>query len=151
MSWSCRVSDPFTEIPADMLLFHICIPFAVEHFRPRATIKTVLFHWFSTVGWALGLSEFLLPGAEEANGVAANNNEERGHDRGNNIFDENRPRARLVDAGGNRHQIETPINTVEGNDVSDSEDEHETDEYVAFFIYICYVLLVLRGRKFELQ
>ncbi|CAK9266883.1 unnamed protein product [Sphagnum jensenii] len=57
-----RVSDPFTEIPADMLLFHICIPFAVEHFRPRATIKTVLSHWFSTAGWVLGLSEFLLPG-----------------------------------------------------------------------------------------
>lgn len=60
-----RVSDPFTEIPADMLLFHICIPFAIEHFRPRATIKSILFHWFSAAGWALGLSEFLLPGPEE--------------------------------------------------------------------------------------
>lgn len=71
-----RVSDPFTEIPADMLLFHICIPFAVEHFRPRATIKAGLFHWFSSVGWALGLCEFLLPDPEETN---VNNNErERG-------------------------------------------------------------------------
>lgn len=63
----CRISDPFTEIPADMLLFHICIPFAMEHFRPKTTIKTVLFYWFSAVGWALGLSEFLLPVTEEGN------------------------------------------------------------------------------------
>jgi E3 ubiquitin-protein ligase MARCH6 len=71
------VSDPFTEIPADMLLFHICIPFAVEHFRPRATIKAGLFHWFSSVGWALGLCDFLLPGPEETNG----NNDERERER----------------------------------------------------------------------
>jgi E3 ubiquitin-protein ligase MARCH6 len=63
----CRISDPFTEIPADMLLFHICIPFAIEHFRPKATIKTVLLYWFTWVGWALGLSDFLLPPVEEAN------------------------------------------------------------------------------------
>lgn len=50
-----------------MLLFHICIPFAIEHFRPKATVKTILFHWFSVMGWVLGLSEFLLPRAEEAN------------------------------------------------------------------------------------
>lgn len=58
----CRISDPFTEIPADMLLFHMCIPFAIEHFRPRATIKSILISWFSLAGWALGLSDFLLPG-----------------------------------------------------------------------------------------
>ncbi|KAJ7294226.1 hypothetical protein O6H91_Y272000 [Diphasiastrum complanatum] len=62
-----RVSDPFTELPADMLLFHICIPFALEHFRPRATIKGILFSWFSSVGWALGLSEYLLPPSENSN------------------------------------------------------------------------------------
>ncbi|KAJ7549201.1 hypothetical protein O6H91_07G045200 [Diphasiastrum complanatum] len=62
-----RVSDPFTELPADMLLFHICIPFAMEHFRPRVIIKAVLFHWFSVTGWALGLSDYLLPGPEDSN------------------------------------------------------------------------------------
>jgi E3 ubiquitin-protein ligase MARCH6 len=123
--WSCRVSDPFTEIPADMLLFHICIPFAVEHFRPRATIKNVLLHWFSTVGWALGLSDFLLPGTEDANGVVANNNEERRQDRVNNNFDENQGGAGHGDVAGNRHQIETPSSTAEGNDVS--------EEYVSSF------------------
>ncbi|KAG0500171.1 hypothetical protein HPP92_000243 [Vanilla planifolia] len=30
----CCIFDPFTEIPAGVLLFQICIPFAVEHFRP---------------------------------------------------------------------------------------------------------------------
>ena len=37
------MSDPFTEIPADMLLFHICIPFSIEHFRPQATFKDYSF------------------------------------------------------------------------------------------------------------
>ncbi|KAL2477275.1 putative E3 ubiquitin ligase SUD1 [Forsythia ovata] len=40
------VSDPFTEIPADMLLFQICIPFAIEHFKLRTTIKSLLRYWF---------------------------------------------------------------------------------------------------------
>ncbi|KAD2394342.1 hypothetical protein E3N88_41319 [Mikania micrantha] len=59
------LSDPFTEIPANMLLFQICIPFAVEHFKLRATIKSLLYYWFSSVGWALGLTDFLLPRPEE--------------------------------------------------------------------------------------
>ncbi|KAL5713997.1 RING-type E3 ubiquitin transferase [Ranunculus cassubicifolius] len=59
------VSDPFTEIPADMLLFQICIPFAVEHFKLRATIKSVLRQWFTVVGWTLSLTDFLLPRAED--------------------------------------------------------------------------------------
>lgn len=59
-----RVSDPFTEIPADMLLFQICIPFAIEHFKLRTSIKSLLRYWFTVVGWALGLTEFLLPGPE---------------------------------------------------------------------------------------
>ncbi|KAL8129206.1 hypothetical protein V2J09_018361, partial [Rumex salicifolius] len=55
------VSDPFTEIPADMLLFQICIPFAVEHFKLKTTIKALLHYWFTAAGWVLGLTEFLLP------------------------------------------------------------------------------------------
>nr|KJB32344.1 hypothetical protein B456_005G236600 [Gossypium raimondii]KJB32346.1 hypothetical protein B456_005G236600 [Gossypium raimondii] len=71
------VSDPFTEIPADMLLFQICIPFAVEHFKLRATIKSLLRYWFTAVGWALGLTDFLLPSPEE-NGGQDNVNVEPG-------------------------------------------------------------------------
>ncbi|KAA3482425.1 putative E3 ubiquitin ligase SUD1 isoform X1 [Gossypium australe] len=71
------VSDPFTEIPADMLLLQICIPFAVEHFKLRATIKSLLRYWFTAVGWALGLTDFLLPRPEE-NGGQDNVNVEPG-------------------------------------------------------------------------
>ncbi|KAL4280077.1 hypothetical protein GQ457_03G003130 [Hibiscus cannabinus] len=73
----CQVSDPFTEIPADMLLFQICIPFAVEHFKLRTTIKSFLRYWFTAVGWALGLTDFLLPRPEE-NGGQENVNVEPG-------------------------------------------------------------------------
>ena len=51
-----------------MLLFQICIPFAIEHFKPRATIKALLRQWFTAVGWALGLIDFLLPRPEDNNG-----------------------------------------------------------------------------------
>lgn len=76
----CRVSDPFTEIPADMLLFQICIPFAIEHFKLRTTIKSLLRYWFTAVGWALGLTEFLLPRPDD-NGGQENGNIDIRHDR----------------------------------------------------------------------
>ncbi|KAF4374053.1 hypothetical protein F8388_007959 [Cannabis sativa] len=71
------VSDPFTEIPADMLLFQICIPFAIEHFKLRTSIKSLLRYWFTVVGWALGLTDFLLP-SPEANGGQETGNAEPG-------------------------------------------------------------------------
>ncbi|XP_071691730.1 probable E3 ubiquitin ligase SUD1 [Rutidosis leptorrhynchoides] len=55
------LSDPFTEFPAKVLLCQICIPFAIKDFRLRATIKSLLHYWFAAVGWALGLTDFLLP------------------------------------------------------------------------------------------
>ncbi|KAK3018566.1 hypothetical protein RJ639_004291 [Escallonia herrerae] len=74
------VSDPFTEIPADMLLFQICIPFAIEHFKLRTTIKSLLRHWFTAVGWALGLTDFLLPRPEDNGGQEIGNGEPPRHD-----------------------------------------------------------------------
>ncbi|VFQ78295.1 unnamed protein product [Cuscuta campestris] len=71
------VSDPFTEIPSDMLLFQICIPFAIEHFKLRTTIKSLLRYWFTVVGWALGLTDFLLPRPED-NGGQENGNGDQG-------------------------------------------------------------------------
>ena len=70
-----RVSDPFTEIPADILLFQICIPFAIEHFKLRTTIKSLLRSWFTAVGWALGLTDFLLPKPEDLVGHDDGNGE----------------------------------------------------------------------------
>ncbi|XP_038984119.1 probable E3 ubiquitin ligase SUD1 [Phoenix dactylifera] len=75
------VFDPFTEIPADVLLFQICIPFAIEHFKPRATIKSLLRHWFMAVGWALGLTDFLLPRPVENSGQEIGNAELARRDR----------------------------------------------------------------------
>ncbi|GMP38355.1 hypothetical protein CsSME_00009632 [Camellia sinensis var. sinensis] len=75
------VSDPFTEIPADMLLFQICIPFAIEHFKLRTTIKSLLRYWFTAVGWSLGLTDFLLPRPEDNNGQENGNGEPARQDR----------------------------------------------------------------------
>uniref|UniRef100_A0A5B6Z9F5 RING-type E3 ubiquitin transferase n=1 Tax=Davidia involucrata TaxID=16924 RepID=A0A5B6Z9F5_DAVIN len=77
------VSDPFTEIPADMLLFQICIPFAIEHFKLRTTIKSLLRYWFTIVGWALGLTDFLLPRPEDNGGQENGNGEPVRQDRQN--------------------------------------------------------------------
>lgn len=75
------MSDPFTEIPADMLLFQICIPFAIEHFKLRTTIKSLLRYWFTAVGWALGLTDFLLPKPEDNGGQDSGNGEPGRQDR----------------------------------------------------------------------
>lgn len=80
--WNCSIFDPFTEIPVDVLLFQICIPFAIEHFKPRATIKSLLHHWFAAVGWALGLTDFLLPKPEENGGQENWNGRAERRDRG---------------------------------------------------------------------
>jgi E3 ubiquitin-protein ligase MARCH6 len=81
MHFYFRVSDPFTEIPADMLLFQICIPFAIEHFKWRTTIKSLLHYWFTAVGWALGLTDFILPGPEDSGGQGNGNAEQGRQDR----------------------------------------------------------------------
>ncbi|KAL0454272.1 UNVERIFIED_CONTAM: putative E3 ubiquitin ligase SUD1 [Sesamum latifolium] len=73
------ISDPFTEIPADMLLFQICIPFAIEHFKLRHTLKSLLRYWFTAVGWTLGLTDFLLPKPEEENANGDPGRQDRGH------------------------------------------------------------------------
>ena len=66
-----------------MLLFQICIPFAIEHFKLRTTIKSLLRYWFTAVGWALGLTDYLLPKPED-NGAHDNGNGDLGRqDRAN--------------------------------------------------------------------
>ncbi|XP_074367222.1 putative E3 ubiquitin ligase SUD1 isoform X2 [Apium graveolens] len=67
------VYDPFTEVPAVLLLFQICIPFAIKHFKLRTTIKSLLRYWFTSVGCVLSLTDFLLP-APEVNSVQENRN-----------------------------------------------------------------------------
>ncbi|CAL9749009.1 unnamed protein product [Musa acuminata subsp. burmannicoides] len=79
------IFDPFTEIPTDVLLFQICIPFAIEHFKLRTTIKSLLRHWFTAVGWALGLTDYLLPPPEEIGTQDAGNIELIRRDRLQNV------------------------------------------------------------------
>ncbi|CAG7898249.1 unnamed protein product [Brassica rapa] len=59
------VSDPFTEIPAGLLLFTICTNFIIEHFRLWTTVKSLVRCWFTSVYLALGLTDLLLPRPED--------------------------------------------------------------------------------------
>lgn len=71
------VSDPFTEIPAGIVLLTIFTPFIIEHFRVQTTVVSLLRCWFTCVGWALGLTDFLLPKPED-NAGQDNGNAEPG-------------------------------------------------------------------------
>ncbi|KAL1564483.1 putative E3 ubiquitin ligase sud1, variant 2 [Salvia divinorum] len=127
------VSDPFTEIPADMLLFQICIPFAIEHFKLRHTLKSLLRYWFTAVGWALGLTDFLLPKPED-NGEHENGNADMGrHERGHRqavgqeraLEDVNRPRYLVANAN-----------------LAEELDDDLTDMEWAFVLRIVLLLVV---------
>ncbi|KAK1269194.1 hypothetical protein QJS04_geneDACA006384 [Acorus gramineus] len=137
------VSDPFTEIPMDILLFQIWLPFAIEHFKPRATIKAILRQWFQAVGWALGLTEFLLPRLDD-NGGQENGNVQVGR------------QARLLEV----HQV-GPVrqdlglvafvaaggpdrrnNSVDNMDAEESDADEEVDSDYGF-VFRIVLLLVL--------
>jgi E3 ubiquitin-protein ligase MARCH6 len=113
------VSDPFTEIPADMLLFQICIPFAVEHFKLRATIKSLLRYWFTAVGWALGLTDYLLPRPEDNNGQENGNGEP-----GRQALNLNGQDRALVAVAA----AEDPNRAVLGSGNSSAVDEYDADD-----------------------
>ncbi|WJX44422.1 putative E3 ubiquitin ligase sud1, variant 2 [Trifolium repens] len=131
------LSDPFTEIPANMLLFQICIPFAIEHFKLRTTIKSLLRYWFTAVGWALGLTDFLLPSPDD-NGNPENGNGERGrqerlqiaqagvHDQGAVPF-----------AGDDLNRV---TNADAGEDY-DNDEQSDSDSY-AFVLRIVLLLVI---------
>ncbi|KAI3702417.1 hypothetical protein L6452_28155 [Arctium lappa] len=134
------VSDPFTEIPANMLLFQICIPFAIEHFKLRATIKSLLRYWFAAVGWALGLTDFLLPSPEDEGGQENGNGDPVRQDRLHGqlggqdravvgyLAPEDINRARQAAAGANLAE------EADGDEQSDSE---------RYGFVLCIVLLLL--------
>eukprot|EP00249_Psilotum_nudum_P023521 c28905_g1_i3 orf=461-3532(+) len=136
-----RVSDPFTEVPVDMLLFHICIPFAIEHFRPRATIKVVLFHWFSMVGRALGLSEFLLPGPEDRN---AQDRGPLGPQGGQHRRAQDQHQVRLLPRGpGEEGEPQGAANASTGNTIVEEVnfDQKDSEEYE----FIVRIVMLLFG------
>ncbi|KAF5178097.1 E3 ubiquitin-protein ligase march6 [Thalictrum thalictroides] len=123
------VSDPFTEIPADMLLFQICIPFAIEHFKLRTTIKALLRQWFTAVGWALGLTDFLLPRPEETG------RQEAGNEEGND---------RLRDAALMAAEVQDRVMLTSGNadDTEEYDAEEHTDSEYGFILRIVLLLIL---------
>ncbi|GMI83674.1 SUPPRESSOR OF DRY2 DEFECTS 1, ECERIFERUM 9 [Hibiscus trionum] len=135
------VTDPFTEIPADMLLFQICIPFAMEHFKLRTTIKSLLRYWFTAVGWALGLTEFLLPRPEE-NGGQENANVEQGQ----------QDRPQVVQLGGQEQAMvafaaaDDPnrglLASGNSNVVEEFDGDERTDSEYGFVLRIVLLLVV---------
>ncbi|KAJ4716285.1 E3 ubiquitin-protein ligase MARCH6 [Melia azedarach] len=142
------VSDPFTEIPADMLLFQICIPFAIEHFKLRTTIKSLLRYWFTAVGWALGLTEFLLPRPDD-NGGQENGNIDIRHDRNIEI---RQGGIQVIPLGPDRALVGMPMvddlnrGTVasQNSDVSEDYDgdvQSDSDRY-GFVLRIVLLLVI---------
>ncbi|XWS62930.1 hypothetical protein CRYUN_Cryun06bG0052800 [Craigia yunnanensis] len=140
------VSDPFTEIPADMLLFQICIPFAIEHFKLRTTIKSLLRYWFTAVGCALGLTDFLLPRPEE-NGDQENANVEPGR----------QDRLLVVQLGGqeqamvafaadddpNRGLLASRNSSVVGEFDGDEQTDSEYSFVLRIVLLLCKLVIVL--------
>lgn len=119
----CRVSDPFTEIPADMLLFQICIPFAIEHFKLRTTIKSLLRYWFTVVGWALGLTDFLLPRPEDNGGQENGNGDPGRQDRLQAVQLGGQDRALVALAGA-----DYPNRSILASENSNVSEEYDGDE-----------------------
>lgn len=135
------VSDPFTEIPADMLLFQICIPFAIEHFKLRTTIKSLLRYWFTAVGWALGLTDFLLPRPEE-NGGQENANAEPGRrqDRLQGVHLGGQDRA--IVAFGAANDQSRGLLASETNAADDFDGDEQNDAEYGFVLRIVLLLVV---------
>ncbi|KAG8368410.1 hypothetical protein BUALT_Bualt15G0042600 [Buddleja alternifolia] len=131
------VSDPFTEIPADMLLFQICIPFAIEHFKLRHTLKSVLRYWFTGVGWALGLTDFLLPKPEDNGGHENGNGDPGRQDRGHaQAGEQERPLA-IEDA----NRLRNVVANVNPEDELDNDEPADPDRW-AFVLRIVLLLVV---------
>ncbi|XP_021714472.1 probable E3 ubiquitin ligase SUD1 [Chenopodium quinoa] len=133
------VADPFTEIPADILLFQICIPFAIEHFKLRTTIKSLLRYWFTAVGWTLGLTDFLLPKSDEAG------NQDNGNDEA-----VRQDRLRGLQLGGAQQDhlalLPDAQNEGHGSETSDMEEydgEEQSDAERYRFVFRIVLLLVV--------
>ncbi|KAJ3098980.1 hypothetical protein HDU97_003545 [Phlyctochytrium planicorne] len=53
-------SEPLSEFPIDLLIFHFLLPWAIAWLRPRHLFRTVLNSWFRITARMLRLSHFLL-------------------------------------------------------------------------------------------
>ncbi|XP_011000129.1 PREDICTED: probable E3 ubiquitin ligase SUD1 isoform X2 [Populus euphratica] len=133
------LSDPFTEIPADMLLFQICIPFAIEHFKLRTTIKSLLHYWFTVVGWALGLTDFILPGPEDSGGRDNGNAEQGRQDRLQVAQLGGQDRAVVALAAGDDQNRTT---LTAGSSAGEDDSDEQSDSEYSFALRIVLLLVV---------
>ncbi|KAI3991135.1 hypothetical protein MKX01_022356 [Papaver californicum] len=136
------VSDPFTEIPADMLLVQTCIPFAIEHFKLRATVKALLCHWFKALGWALGLTDFLLPKSEDNGGQETGNVERNDRLRDVNRCGVGQQDRALVALVAPEDRNRAP-HALRNSDVAEEYDSDEQADPVYGFVLRIVLLLVL--------
>ncbi|CAH9057800.1 unnamed protein product [Cuscuta europaea] len=134
------VSDPFTEIPADMLLFQICIPFAIEHFKLRTTIKSLLRYWFTAVGWALSLSDFLLPRPEDS-GQENGNNDQGRQDRVNRQLGRQDQALVLGLDNDNLNRV-VHSTAVNGSSIEQYDGDEQTESEYSFVLRIVSLLVV---------
>ncbi|KAL8097138.1 hypothetical protein AgCh_030293 [Apium graveolens] len=145
------VSDPFTEIPADMLLFQICIPFALEHFKLRKKIKSLLRYWFTAVGWALNLTEFLLPPPEDNSGQEHGNGQPVRQDRQQaHIGVQDRALIGLgahddLNSNRNLHANGTSVDEFDGDEQSDSDRYSFVFRIVLLLVVAWMTLLVFNS------
>ncbi|PWZ05336.1 putative E3 ubiquitin ligase SUD1 [Zea mays] len=137
------IFDPFTEIPVDVLLFQICIPFAIEHFKPRATIKSLLHHWFAVVGWGLGLTDFLLPKPEENGGQENWNGRAERRDRGHGGQEMVAPQVEQLMIQHVAAEHNDRGNANEANDVTEESDVDDQGDSEYGFVLRIVLLLVL--------
>ncbi|KAK4284571.1 hypothetical protein QN277_001384 [Acacia crassicarpa] len=134
------VSDPFTEIPADMLLFQICFPFAIEHFKLRTTIKSLLRYWFTAVGWALGLTDYLLPRPDD-NGAQENMNGEPARQDRLQVVQGGIPDRGMVAFAGNEVNRDL-LGSGDLNVGDDFEIDEQSDSDYGFVLRIVLLLVV---------
>ncbi|KAK4757468.1 hypothetical protein SAY87_018769 [Trapa incisa] len=135
------VADPFTEIPADMLLFQICIPFAIEHFKLRSTIKCLLHYWFTAVGWALGLTDFLLPRPENIVPQENGNGEPARQERVQAVPHGGHDRAMVIVAAAGNANGSAMLRNPDTVEVRDSDEQSDSDGY-SFVLRIVLLLMV---------
>ncbi|XP_019086195.1 PREDICTED: probable E3 ubiquitin ligase SUD1 [Camelina sativa] len=141
--FNISISDPFTEIPVDMLLFQMCIEFLIEHFSLSTNITSFLRCWVTAVGGVLGLTGFLLPKPEDNIGQDNGNDEPRRQIRARvlQVGGSDRPMAALPAADDPNRSILRAGSGNTGEEYEDDGEQSDLDRY-NFVVRIILLLLV---------
>ncbi|CAL8470841.1 g10383 [Coccomyxa elongata] len=55
-----KLVDALVELPADLLLFHVCLPLTLPHLHLRRAVRQALSWWLRKAAWLLDLEHYLL-------------------------------------------------------------------------------------------